>query len=125
MGLPKVGEGWISETVLYEALKKHFLQTKVVQHGKPEWLKQQHFDVWFPDWNIAIEYHGEQHFRPIEFFGGAEAFEKNVERDTRKLNLTKRHGVKLLILREGYDLEDVISKIEAYLANRKVAAPQA
>lgn len=124
VGLPRVGEGWISETELYHALKVHFPQTIVIQHGKPDWLKLQHFDIWFPDWNIAVEYHGEQHFRAIDFFGGEEAFKKNVERDARKENLAKRHGVKLYVVKEGYNLDIVLSEIKNFVDTRKVFAPE-
>ena len=123
IGLPRVGEGWISETELYKSLERYFYQTSVVQHGKPEWLNKQHYDIWFPNWNIAVEYHGEQHFRPIEFFGGAEAYKKNVERDQRKINLSKKHGVKLIVVKENYDLANIFLEIETYISKRKVSAP--
>lgn len=41
----------------------------------------------------AIEFDGEQHFRPVDVFGGEEAFIKQQERDARKANYCKRHGI--------------------------------
>jgi hypothetical protein len=46
MNLPKIGEGWISETILYYALKGLFSTTRVEQHARPQWLGRQHLDVY-------------------------------------------------------------------------------
>ena len=40
-----------------------------------EWLKYKnnlYLDFYLPDYNIAIECQGEQHFEPVEHFGGKE-----------------------------------------------------
>jgi len=76
MGAPEIGKGWISETLLFERVAAEFTLTEVIQHGRPSWLGRQHFDIWIPNWRIAIEYHGKQHFEPIDFFGGQEAFKR-------------------------------------------------
>ena len=124
LGIPRIGEGWVSETQLFRLLEKAFPQTNVIQHGRPSWLGLQHFDIWFPHWNIAVEYHGLQHFEPVDFFGGKEAFENNVERDKRKQALARRHGVKLFIITEEDDPESVINEINSILAKRKILPPK-
>jgi hypothetical protein len=123
IGVPRIGEGWVSETELYRKLEVEFSSTKVVQHGRPFWLGQQHFDIWFPNWKIAVEYHGKQHFEPVDFFGGEEAFEKTVARDRRKINLAKRHGVLLYVVTEESDQEELINNIYALISNRKIFPP--
>ena len=82
-GVPRIGEGWVSETNLYYELKSHFENETVIHHGKPKWLGNQHVDIWFPKFKIGVEYQGKQHFEPIEFFGGEESFIRNQERDYR------------------------------------------
>lgn len=109
-GLPKIGEGWVSETKLYYQIKD-VLDVKVIQHGKPKWLGRQHFDIWIPSLNIAIEYQGLQHDKPIEYFGGVEAFEQNQKRDERKKNLCIENGVTLIEVREGYDINQLYNNI--------------
>lgn len=109
--LPAVGEGWKSETELYFRVKKRLPNQDVIMHGKPKWLGRQHFDIWIPALKVAIEYQGRQHDEPIDFFGGEAAFEKNRQRDARKKSLCKRHGVNLIEVRPGYDLEEVITRI--------------
>jgi hypothetical protein len=111
LGLPKIGEGWIAETELFHNLEKSFPETLIIQHGRPAWLGRQHFDVWFPRWNIAVEYHGEQHFKPVEFFGGEEAFRANQERDQRKSRLASRHVVKLFVATAETDYNELVESI--------------
>ena len=114
MGLPKIGEGWISETELFFSLKNAYPETQVIQHGRPPWLGRQHLDIWFPRWKIAVEYHGKQHFEPVDFFGGEEAYIKNVERDERKKGLCKENNVKLLVVTSEHDHKLIIQTIRKY-----------
>lgn len=79
--------------------------------GKTSWLGRQHFDIYFPLLNIAIEYQGEQHFEPVEYFGGNDAFQKNILRDKRKRELAQKHGCQLLYVEKGYDINDVYNNI--------------
>ena len=39
------------------------------------WLNLTRIDIYFYEYNIAVEYNGEQHYYPIEYFGGKEKFE--------------------------------------------------
>jgi hypothetical protein len=114
IGAKKIGEAWISETELYYKLKNHFIEFEVVQHGRPDWLGRQHFDVWFPDLNIAIEYQGQQHDKPIDFFGGQKAFEQNKIRDDRKKQICIDNNINLIEVREEYDIENIINSILSF-----------
>lgn len=125
MGLPKIGEGWISETELFRKLEAEFSVTTVIQHGQPKWLGRQHFDVWLPNWKVAVEYHGKQHFEPVEFFGGKESFEKTVERDLRKIEIAKKNGVSLIVVTEDYDLDGLIQEIYSISSRRRISVPNA
>lgn len=111
LGEPLIGEGWISETTLFNKLHQRFSGTLVMQHGRPFWLGRQHYDIWFPRWNIAVEYHGVQHFEPVEFFGGQEAYLKNLERDKRKQKLSEDNGVLQIVIQEGYDFDRLVEII--------------
>lgn len=112
IGMPKIGEGWISETELFYKIKNEFSDFEVVNHASPKWLGRQHLDIYFPKLNIGIEYQGAQHYEPVEFFGGQEAFEKNIERDKRKKEKCDKNGCKLIYVDEGYDFELVKKEIE-------------
>jgi len=112
LNLPGVGEGWIEETKLYNLIKEAFPETIVLQHGRPPWLGRQHFDIWIPRWRIAVEYQGQQHFEPVEFFGGEEGFELAKERDRRKKRLAKKNGVLLIEVKAGYSSEEVLFDVK-------------
>jgi hypothetical protein len=71
----------------------------------------QHYDIWFPEWKIAVEYHGRQHFEPVKFFGGEDGFKATVERDLRKIEISKLNNVHLIVVKEGYDRAKLIEEI--------------
>jgi len=112
-GLPKIGEGWISETTLYYEIKNALPNLEVIHHGSPDWLGRQHFDIWIPEINCAIEFQGQQHDEPIEFFGGELAFKANQNRDQIKKEKSKNNNVLLIEVRNGYDISEIIQKIKA------------
>ena len=111
IGAKKIGEAWISETELYYKIKNHLSDFEVIHHGKPEWLGRQHFDIWIPDLNCAVEYQGQQHDQPIDFFGGEKAFKQNQRRDKIKREKAIANNVTLIEVRQGYNIIDVINKI--------------
>ena len=111
-GLPMVGEGWISETKIFYLIKQHFgNQTAVLHHGRPKWLGRQHFDIYLPEYNLAIEFQGEQHYQPIDFFGGTESFEKNQKRDEQKKILAKENNCHLICIDKSYLETDLLQEI--------------
>ena len=115
--MPRIGEGWISETELFNKIRDHFTSTEIIQHGSPRFLKGQHFDVWIPEYKVAVEYHGKQHFEPVEFFGGEEGYQNTVERDKRKLRICIANAVKLIVVEEGYDFEKLTRLIDSEILN--------
>lgn len=119
-GHKKVGEGWVSETTLYNKIKNHFRDIEVIQHGSPIWLGRQHLDVYIPQYNIGIEYQGVQHTSPVNYFGGEPAFEKTKERDRRKKWLCAKNGCDLIEVMEGYEIQKVIADVTAIIC-KKVA----
>lgn len=106
------------ETILFEKLKTHFKSHKIVSQGSPKWLKLQRIDIYFPKLNIGIEYHGEQHFVPIDYFGGENGLKKNIERDERKVKLCLKNGCKLFVVDKNYNFETLCNEIEIEIKNR-------
>ena len=53
-------------------------------------------DFYLPDYNIAIECQGRQHFESVLDFGGDKTFQESKKRDKIKLELCKKNNVKLL-----------------------------
>lgn len=117
-GLPRVGEGWISESLLFRRIEAAFPDEVVIQHARPSFLGLQHYDVFLPERNIALEYQGAQHFEVIDFFGGEEAFEEGKLRDERKKRLSKENNVLLIEVMPEYDLSLLIEELVHELAKQ-------
>jgi hypothetical protein len=116
-GIPRKGEGWVSETELYNILKNHFVDYRIEQHAKPRWLKPQHLDIFFPNNNVAVEYQGKQHSEPVEFFGGDKAFKETVKRDKKKKALCKKNKCELIYVFPDYDIDTIIKIIDESLGD--------
>lgn len=121
MGIPKIGEGWISETELYYKIKELVPFHKVIHHYRDDWLGRQHLDIYIPDLKLAFEYQGLQHSKPIDFFGGEEAFLKNKERDELKKQKCKQAGVCLIEVYPDYDFKHIKNIINQYLDVKKIS----
>ena len=118
VGIPKIGEGWVSETELFYLLLDTYSNLLVQQHGRPIWLGRQHLDIYFPSLNIGVEYQGIQHFSAVEYFGGEVSLKKNIERDQRKRELCKKHGCILIYVEDGYNLTTIINEIDNAISLR-------
>tara|TARA_B100000315_G_scaffold84248_1_gene77230 strand:+ start:114 stop:1271 length:1158 start_codon:yes stop_codon:yes gene_type:complete len=93
-GLPLVGEGYIEETRLYYLVRDEF--PDAIREYSPKWLGRQRIDIYIPSKNIGIEYNGEQHYRPVDWFGGNEGFLNQQKRDERKRDLCETNGLPLI-----------------------------
>ena len=66
-------------------------------------------DFYLPNQNLWIEYNGEQHYNPINFFGGEEKFQKQVYLDSLKQNYFKE---KMLVI-SYLDFDNIESILES------------
>ena len=72
---------------------------KFEQEKSFPWLrskKKLFLDFYLPDYNVAIECQGGQHFMPVDLFGGEDFYNKTIERDILKHELCKEHGIEIL-----------------------------
>jgi hypothetical protein len=115
-GLPRIGDGWISETELFQIVRDGLPGVRVQRHARPKWLAPQHLDVYLPDANIGIEFQGEQHYGPVDFFGGEAAFEGQSRRDQRKRKLCSTNHCLLIELAAGYDPDALLQRLRDHLA---------
>lgn len=69
-------------------------------------------DFYLPEYNTFIEYNGEQHYMPVEHFGGKLKFENyQVPRDNYVKDYCKENNIKLIEIR--YD-DDIIKVLNNY-----------
>jgi len=95
-GFRKVGERWVSETLLLQIVDRVFADEEVIHHHRPEWLDGLELDIYVPSHKVAFEYQGEQHFHPVEVWGGKEALRLTQQRDERKRELCAEAGIALV-----------------------------
>ena len=119
LGIPRIGEGWINETQLYKTICYLFPSFTIIREASPEWLGNQRIDIYIPGLKVAIEYQGQQHYEPVEIFGGKEALEKTKEMDKRKKFLCKKNGVNIIYFRhdENLTVEFVEKRLGKYIIN--------
>ncbi len=96
VGVPLIGEKFISETVLFKTVAYLLKGHEVIHHYRADWLARQELDIFVPSLNLAIEYQGEQHFMPVDAWGGDDALEKTQQRDEGKKRNCEHKGVKLI-----------------------------
>lgn len=68
------------------------------------------YDFYLSDFNVFIEFHGIQHYMPVEFFGGERAFLKTRERDEIKEDLVIQHNGELIVLNYLNLIQDSVEK---------------
>lgn len=71
------------------------------------------FDFYLPTLNTAIEYDGQQHFEPVEIFGGEESFKEQQIKDNIKDSYCKKKGINLI--RIPYTVGDIDIYLEEQL----------
>ncbi|WP_426747462.1 hypothetical protein VZQ01_08305 [Myxococcus faecalis] len=90
---------WVREAALYGVIRDLFPNYRVLRENSPSWLGRMRLDIFLPELNLAVEHQGEQHYRPLEVFGGKRAFAQTKERDALKKRLCDEHGVAVVYVR--------------------------
>ena len=72
----------------------NFIRECGICHFK--WLGRLTLDFYLPQYNIAIECQGRQHFDCDEFFGGKKSFLEQLRRDEDKARKCHENGIKLI-----------------------------
>ena len=85
---------WVNEYKLFYLISLHY--NDAIYQYRSSWLGKQSLDIFIPSINIAIEYQGQQHYKPIDVFGGEDSYENHVSRDYRKKELCRLNKVTLL-----------------------------
>lgn len=111
------------ENDIYQLLKKENINFIYEWHNKA--IEKKSVDFFLPDYNIAIECQGRQHFIPINFFGGNNSLNKVIQRDENKYDELTSIGIKVIyytkeknipnFLKEKYYYYNTIGKVKEKL----------
>lgn len=85
---------WKGEADLVALVRENFPDCE--REYSAAWLGAQRLDVFIPSLNVAIEYQGEQHSRPVDYFGGRKGLKETRGRDRRKAVACRNAGVVLV-----------------------------
>lgn len=68
------------------------------------------YDFYLKELNLLIEFQGEQHYKPIEHFGGKEKFLRQLENDEKKRQYAEKNGYTLLEIKytDINNIEDIL-----------------
>lgn len=83
-----------------ELLIRNFLDEMgidvIQEYRMPGYLYR--MDFYLPEENVYIEFHGKQHYTPVNRFGGVDALKGVQERDAVKAELSKDAGIPLIVI---------------------------
>ena len=109
---------WKNENILFENVNNILkpLKVDVFREYSIRKLKQQRLDIYFEINNkkYGLEYQGEQHYRPVDFFGGKKAFIKRKKLDSLKKRRCKKAKINLIEFKysEPINLLAIINKLK-------------
>lgn len=100
------------ENFIASILSKH--KIKYIPQAKFQECRNIHplkFDFYLYEYNTIIEYDGEQHDKPIKFFGGEEAFAKRIKNDNIKNCYCKENDINLIRLSYTLTTQEIEDEI--------------
>jgi len=102
----------ICKTSKIELITNDFLKKNNIEYNyekKFDWTGLMSLDFYLPEYNMAVECQGGQHFKSVEFFGGEDGFEKTLKRDILKNKLCAENGVDLIYVIDDSEFsEDIL-----------------
>lgn len=91
--------------------KIDFIRQKIFESPPP--FNKLRYDFFIPKLDMVIEFNGQQHYKPISFFGKESGFLKQKNADDRKRIFCNTNGIKLIIIsyKKLNKIKDVLDSI--------------
>lgn len=131
---PKHGEFWqvpyshlkgcgcpiCKESKLEQAVRKLLDSANIgyIEHCNKntiKWIGKQHLDFYLPEYKIAIECQGIQHYKEIHFFNKKDGFKKLKKLDKIKKDLCQKNNIKLFYIPYNLNKKQIENKIKKIL----------
>lgn len=78
------------------------------------------YDFYLPKYNICIEYQGQQHYYPVEIFGGKKTFEKQQKHDNIKKEYCQKNNICLFEIPYYSNLDDELVKLYEIIKTQNI-----
>ena len=104
------------ETIL-KSIGANYIREYKIDVGLPK-INGNHYlwlDFYIPNQNKGIEYHGRQHYEPVNYFGGQEQFELQKEHDDKKRAYCAEHGMPLLELPYTLSYDEIKKQVTNFI----------
>lgn len=112
--------------ILYNIIRNQVKKTKSVHfnHRSDELRYESsgakfEIDIYVPSIKVGFEYQGQQHYRPVDYFGGEKQFIKQKQRDEEKRKICKELGIVLYTVPYRWDHKKIESTIARVLNKHK------
>ena len=115
-GCPKCAESKLEREIRLMLEENNI---KYVYEKPFDWLGKKTLDFYLPEYNIAIECQGEQHFKPVELFGGEEVFKKQLQRDKEKYKKCLEHGIDIIYYANNIKRKNILTSLDKVLIKIK------
>lgn len=98
------------EKFIAQYLKKHYIKYNIQKRFENCRNKRSlPFDFYLPTLKTCIEFDGQQHYEPIDFFGGQMQFDKQQQNDAIKDNFCQKHHIRLIRIRYDQNVNEVLN----------------
>jgi very-short-patch-repair endonuclease len=109
------------EKIIHDYLSKNNIEFEIQKKfDECKYRKFLKFDFFLSDYNICVEYDGEQHFTPINYFGGQNRFETTKITDNIKTTFCEKNGIFLLRINYKENIEEKLQWLINYLKTMKM-----
>lgn len=103
----KAIEAWIKkQNILYEA-QKRFSDCRD-KNPLP-------FDFYLPEYDICIEYQGQQHYESVEYFGGESKFKDQIKKDNIKKEYCQKNNIYLFEIPYYSNLDEELIRLYDFI----------
>ncbi len=115
-GYDDVGS-YFKEKLLYDKLRTEFPILTIHTQYSPSWLRPQRLDIYIVECNLAVEYHGAQHYLPIDFFGGEKGLELRKKLDNMKRERCLDNAIHLIEISYEEDFDFAFEDLKSIIVN--------
>jgi hypothetical protein len=99
------------QSLVKKQIQEWFPGKEIIENYRPNWLIGLEIDLYLPEYNLAIEVNGLQHYIKIDkFFKSNYLFEMQVIRDYVKERIIKNEKIAFIKIRQGYNLLNGLKK---------------
>ncbi len=96
IGCPRCKESKGEKKIFNQLVKKGIIFETQKTFNGCKFKNKLRFDFYLPEYNICIEYDGEQHYKPISYYGGHEQLLLTQKRDSIKTQFCQDNDIQLI-----------------------------